>query len=491
MKAVKGFFEVPVVDIIIPEFRQRNAAEPDEQLLTSIRERGLLQPIIIHADKTLVAGERRLRAHLKLGLSTILARVFEQLSAVERYEAELQENLARKQLTWQEEVKAIGGYHKLRLALNSKNGGSWTQMGTATALGLSQGHLSKILIVAEEIEDEEVRSCQTFQGAFNLLASRAERAKIAAASRGLLAVGTVTNLLPKLDPNASKEERTEALLSNLSLENLGGDSVEDLDKNLALIKEGREARAALEAQRRFEAVGDLVITGDFLEWAESYTGPKFDVMHIDFPWGKNYSGARTRKTGKAHIAPIYADDPDIYLGLVEGFLALQDRVAMNAAHCLFWFDMRYHAWTVEQFRKAGWDLVSDYPFVWTKGYQGIASDTKRRPRHCYELALMFVRGDRKIVKLDKDHFDCSVDEKLHLNQKPLPMLKHFLGMFVDEHTAVLDPTCGSGSALAAARQLKASRVLGIELDENNAEVARFMLQRVLGSETEQQEADGQ
>jgi DNA modification methylase len=233
-----------------------------------------------------------------------------------------------------------------------------------------------------------------------------------------------------------------------------------------------------------EVVSDLIVCADFLEWAASYTGPKFDVIHADFPWGKDYSGPRTRKTGKATINPQYADDPDIYFGLVEGFLAAQDNFAFKAAHCLFWFDMRYYAWTIEQFLKAGWSLVSDYPYLWTKGYSGIASDVKRRPRHCYETALMFSRGDRKIVKLDKDHFDAAIDEKLHLNQKPIAMLKHFLSIFVDEHTAVLDPTCGSGSALAAAKLLGAARVLGIELDSNNADVAKFMLQRHVPTEGE-------
>ncbi len=109
----------------------------------------------------------------------------------------------------------------------------------------------------------------------------------------------------------------------------------------------------------------------------------------------------------------------------------------------------------------------------------MASDVKRRPRHVYETCLLFSRGDRKIVKLDKDVIDVPVDEKLHLSQKPIAMLKHLLGMYVDEHTAVLDPTCGSGSAIAAARLLGAARVLGVELDSNNADVARLILQRTV------------
>jgi DNA modification methylase len=69
------------------------------------------------------------------------------------------------------------------------------------------------------------------------------------------------------------------------------------------------------------------------------------------------------------------------------------------------------------------------------------------------------------------------DEKLHLNQKPQNMLRHFLRLIVDKNTTVLDPTCGSGSALAAALQLGSPRVLGVELDAGNADVARHVIDR--------------
>jgi ParB/RepB/Spo0J family partition protein len=479
VEAAAGFFEVPIESIIIPEFRQRQKAEPDEALLTSIRERGLLQPIIIHADRTLVAGERRLRAHMVLERPTILARVFEQLSPVERYEAELQENLARKQLSWQETVGAISGYHKLRVGEFP----GWTQMGTATALGFSQQHISQILTIADSLDDEEVQGCQTMKAAFNLIIARAERARMAAISRGLLAADTVANILPPVPIGASKEERTQALVSHMKTQKLTGETVEEIDKNLRAIQEGREATALLEAQRKLEIASDLIINADFLEWATAYEGPKFDVLHIDFPYGKDYSGPRTRRTGKATANPQYADNPDIYFDLIEGLLSLQDRVAFDAAHCLLWFDMGYYQWTIDQFQAADWKLVAPFPYLWTKGYSGIASDVRRRPRHCYETCLLFSRGDRKLVKLDRDYHEAPQDpEKFHLNQKPIPMLKHLLGMFVDEHTAVLDPTCGSGSAVAAAKLLGAARVLGIELDPDNADVAKLLLQRSLPNE---------
>jgi ParB-like chromosome segregation protein Spo0J len=485
---LEGFVLFPIADITVPEFRQRNKAEADDALVASIESTGLLNPIILHGNGVLVAGERRLDAFRKLKKTHIPARVYEKLSAEDQYEAELQENLARKQFTWQEEVKAIGGYHHFRLALNQKNGGSWTQMGTATALGLSQGYVSQILAVFAEIEDEEVLGAQTMRGAFNLISGRAERAKIAAQSRGLIAVDVASSLIPNVPLDATKEERTAALLNNLKTTKIAGETVDAIDASIKAIQQGREAAALLEADRKREIVSDLVINADFLQWAESYTGPKFDVIHVDFPWGKDYSGPRTRRTGKATINPQYNDSPDIFFSLVDGFLALQDSFAFDAAHCLFWLDMRYYSWTIEQFTAAGWNLVSDYPYQWMKGYLGIASDVKRRPRHCYESALMFSRGDRKIVKLDRDYSEHPLDpEKLHLNQKPIAMLKHFLGIFVDEHTAVLDPTCGSGSALEASMLLGAARVLGVELDSSNADVAKLILQRTVPAEEQSNE----
>lgn len=468
--------QFPIDQIIIPPERQRDKAEADSTLIASIEKHGFFHPIVVHDNGTLVAGERRLDAARKLNLTHLPVRIFERLSPLDATLIELQENLARKQLTWQEEARAVGKYHSLRLSAFA----GWTQQGTATDIGISSGMVSMYLTVAEGLAEDtegEVAGAQTLRGAYNLLQARAERALIAAQSRGLLTAAIAENILPVVPANASREERTAALLDAIEVRGIAEKTVEQLNTEEDALRQGKIAEALLAEAKRREAVTDTILNVDFLEWAETYNGRKFDVLHVDFPYGKGYSGARTRRTGKAHIAPRYADDPDIYLGLVEGFLALQDNFAHAAAHCIFWFDMMYYQWTIEQFQAAGWNLIQPYPFIWTKGYQGVASDPKRRPRHCYETALLFARGDRRPARLDKDHFECLIDEKLHMNQKPHVMLRHLLSMYVDEHTDVLDPTCGSGSALVAAQQLGANRILGLELDPANAEVARFLLQR--------------
>jgi DNA modification methylase len=65
-----------------------------------------------------------------------------------------------------------------------------------------------------------------------------------------------------------------------------------------------------------------------------------------------------------------------------------------------------------------------------------------------------------------------------MSEKPEPMLRHFFGMLVDENTILLDPTCGSGSALRAADSLGARAVLGLERNPEFAGLARDALTRM-------------
>jgi DNA modification methylase len=71
----------------------------------------------------------------------------------------------------------------------------------------------------------------------------------------------------------------------------------------------------------------------------------------------------------------------------------------------------------------------------------------------------------------------------HLSEKPEPMLRHFFRMFVDDSTSMLDPTCGSGTALRAANELDAAHVLGLEINPEFAEDAELLLAGTRGAIT--------
>jgi ParB family chromosome partitioning protein len=101
------------VDVIAPNPHQPRTEFDDErlqELAGSIREKGLLQPIVVNRTTPdsyhLIAGERRLRASKLAGLEMIPAIVHEIESAQELMELALVENLQREDLSPIEEAEA-------------------------------------------------------------------------------------------------------------------------------------------------------------------------------------------------------------------------------------------------------------------------------------------------------------------------------------------------------------------------------------------------
>jgi DNA modification methylase len=100
-------------------------------------------------------------------------------------------------------------------------------------------------------------------------------------------------------------------------------------------------------------------------------------------------------------------------------------------------------------------------------------DPKREPRRTYEWALKITLGDRPLASARAASFAYprNSDSKLHRSQKHRQVLEHFVPMFVDSSTRMLDPTAGSGTSVLVAHMLKAESVLGLELDPEMRDLA--------------------
>lgn len=124
--------------------RQHFDAESLEELATSIRARGLLQPIIVRRDTdggyTLVAGERRLRAAELAGVSLVPAI----LSNDDLLEVALEENLQREDLSPLEEAEALA-------ALAAQRGHSHGEL--ADVIHKSRPYVSNTLALTRLPED--------------------------------------------------------------------------------------------------------------------------------------------------------------------------------------------------------------------------------------------------------------------------------------------------------------------------------------------------
>ncbi len=112
--------ELPVAEIQPNPLQPRRQFSPESlgELAASIRQHGLLQPVVVArapgGGYHLIAGERRWRAARLAGLSRIPAVLRESVGDVDQLALALIENLQREDLTPIEEARA---YHHLRAEL--------------------------------------------------------------------------------------------------------------------------------------------------------------------------------------------------------------------------------------------------------------------------------------------------------------------------------------------------------------------------------------
>lgn len=79
-----------------------------------MKTHGLMNPIVITPDKTLIAGHRRLESARQLGWTSITVRVMDKQDETELLEMEIDENNQRRPLATDEVAEAYQRLDKLR-----------------------------------------------------------------------------------------------------------------------------------------------------------------------------------------------------------------------------------------------------------------------------------------------------------------------------------------------------------------------------------------
>jgi len=485
------FHSLPIAEItILRDERQRTHLET-EDLQKSIARIGLINPVVVRLDEQgrhiLVAGERRLTACRALQWEEIPVQFAHELTPIQASIIELEENIKRRDLPWQDLVVAVAKLHTLHTEEDDK----WTQGSTAEALSLTGGTVSLYLKVNTFINDERIRKCATVRQAYDVI-ERRETRRVEAAFAQLLEGEDPTDEdealaaffddgedLPKPAPLTREQTLTaqEADLAEMGMIRINGIWTADPQRPVASQPTPALMPITIEGKpKKNTSAGDLassILHTSFLDWAPSYSGPRFNLIHVDFPYGATEVGPQMQ--GNEHT--IYADSPELYFQLLDCFVENLDRFFSVSGWIVFWYSERLGRETRDIFKfKAPSVTVQTHPLIWLHSdNSGIASDHKWRPRHIYDTALLMHRGDMPLVRLKSDAYASPSDRSVHPSTKPEPMLRYFFEMLVDDQTSLFDPTCGSGAALRAAESLSAKRVLGLEVDWQYCEAARLAL----------------
>jgi site-specific DNA-methyltransferase (adenine-specific) len=157
--------KVKISDIIVKQDRQRKTYTKAgiDSLAVSLSTNGQINPLAVNRESdgtlTLLAGERRLIAAKQLNWTEIEVTEFADLNELQREEIELDENLQRENLPWQEEVAAKRRIWEIRAKLYGE-----TVKEVAEHVGMSHGSLwedARLAQVMEEVPELKLSKNKT------------------------------------------------------------------------------------------------------------------------------------------------------------------------------------------------------------------------------------------------------------------------------------------------------------------------------------------
>jgi site-specific DNA-methyltransferase (adenine-specific) len=200
---------------------------------------------------------------------------------------------------------------------------------------------------------------------------------------------------------------------------------------------------------------NTVLNGDCIELMRKLERNAVDFILTDPPYITRYRS----RDGQA-----VAND-DNFRWLKPAFNQMH-RVLKPGGFCVSFYGWNKVDLFVDAWRDAGFRIVGH--LVFRKRY---ASSSKFL-RYSHEQAYLLAKGDvRPPAQPIPDVIDFDyTGNRLHPTQKPVQALKPLIESFCEPGGLVLDPFCGSGSTLAAARDLGRDW-LGCELSQEHYKTA--------------------
>jgi len=166
--------EIQLTDIFLEE-RQRKEYGDLSALGASITKYGQLQNLLVSAPVDgkyrLIAGGRRLAGLAAAGKTKAFVKFYEgPVDDLLLQELELEENVQRKDLSWQEKQEAITRMHRIKEAQAKAEGKEWTVDQSASFLGIARRSIYNAIELAAALQtDPEINKADTAFGAMQRL----------------------------------------------------------------------------------------------------------------------------------------------------------------------------------------------------------------------------------------------------------------------------------------------------------------------------------
>lgn len=440
---------IPIESITIGERQRELDRSHIGALKESVLSKGLLHPPVVIKEGTiyrLIAGAHRLEA-IRLCHEAVEIFSFDgspvppglvpvtnvwDLSPADLLETELEENIVRLEIPWQDRAKALAAIHEMRQKENPNH--SFQDTAKELAAKGAPG--------AERTLRREVRNA-------SILAANLHRPSIAKARNATEALGILM-----------KEEEAKV-----------------------------EAELITRRQQSANAAPSLcsAVCGDMKQILPTLAPESYDLIIADLPYGIGAdTGGFRQRTVEHHN---YDDSPETARALMQTVVSDGFRVCKQRANLFIFGDVDLFATFKQMASAMGWKPFRT-PIIWRKSEsEGLAPWGREGFRRTYELIFWATKGQRGLLLSPTDVLEVkrvSRSERRYGPEKPIELMERLIECSTMPGDSVLDPCCGAGSTLAAARRLK-RKALGIELDPSAHALAVVAAERdPSGAESEEE-----
>lgn len=400
--------EIPINQIEIGQ-RFREDFGDIESLATSINRYGLLHPIVVEEKDGkyyLIAGERRLKAHIELGKTEIRVTLLKDLDELTAKEIEVEENIRRHNFSWIEEIQAKLKLDKIKRSI----------YGSAV-----KGHAG----------EEKWGLKETAQSLDESIASVSQDLQLARALAEF--------------PELAKEKSKSAAFARF--------------KRLKM----RFMSAELSDRIPMEVDLSCIQHGDARGLIMKEADESFDLIVTDPPYGVDLD--KQGEFVRAHNT-IYKDDPSTIMEMLRQIFKEFYRVLKPDTNAYVWFAHQHYAEVKTALESAGFSVWGS-PIIWNKESSAAPPITPYTFTSCYEPCFLCSKGKRILNKYVPNVLTIprvSSKSKLHPTEKPVSLLQTLIEASSNAGERVLDAFAGSGSTLEAA--IRSKRIpKGYELEQ--------------------------
>jgi ParB-like chromosome segregation protein Spo0J len=428
-----------------------------EELANSISDHGQLQPVVLTADYKLIAGGSRLRAVRDvLKQPQVLAVFMETMSEDRQRMLEVEENIRRKDFTWQERVLGVARVHELKFrdSILSGNTKRWTQQQTGELLGQSVGNVSNCMLLASLIRsnDTEIIASAGPTEALKVVLRRKEEeaarrlAKLTLGSQLAPSIDVVQQLATAVDPESFFTTLPASTTIFRSGEGIVAPSLVDEDPGAPTPTEPSPTEECT-----IISLTKILFQGSCIDHMTNGIIPPESIDHIitDMPFGIDMSMLSQPNSGMDVRATANEHTVEGNVEIMSALFPAAYQVLKPNSFFVLWYDLDYHQFLQDRARAAGF-TVQRWPVFWIKTHSCLNQAAQVNFTKAVETCMVCRKGNPTLVTPQSTNFWMGSNEDTkkrfeHPFAKPVKLWQWLARAVAIQGQTIYDPFAGVGS----------------------------------------------